>query len=1154
MKELALKSLKWILIAGGVLLVGLVVFGVVLALDWPWWVALCLLLLIAAAGAGIALLRALMLRRREQNFVQEVIEQDKNLLRAMSGKEREHLAQLQNRWKEGIATLKGSHLKRQGNPLYVLPWYLVIGESGSGKTTSLNSARLASPFADANRESGNSGTRNCDWWFFEEAIVLDTAGRYSVPIDGEKDRDEWQKLLALLVRHRRREPLNGLILTVAADRLLNGAPEALAEEGRTMRRRVDELMRALGVRVPVYVLVTKCDLIEGIDRFASLLPEPALRQPMGMINRELSSDVAAFTARALEGVTGRLRSLRLQLLHQPGAREAGPALALFPEEFANLGAGLAAFMEGAFRENPYQETPILRGLFFASGRQEGTPLSRFVETVAPVAERTPLPGTSRGLFLHDFFARVLPADRRLLFPTRRALQWRSVTGNLGLVSWLLFGVALCGLLSFSFVKNMTTIREVSRQFERTPRLAGDPVNDLLVLDAFRQGILRVEERNRAWWVPRFGLTESVKVERALKEKFCRQFRDGFLSPYDRQLAAGIAGLSTATPDELYAQYAIHLARRVNVLKASMDGKPLAGLQAMPQAASVSFLAAESQSGSDARKRFGTLYLHYLAWRADSPDLAKETAQLQGWLRQMIPLKGQSLAWLAPWVDRQAGLPAVTLAEFWGGSVPAAGERIVPPSFTRKGKEQIEALVRELEMALGDPRLLTAPRQGLATWHRSACLESWMGFAAVFPRGSERLRGPREWQQAAARMATEQGPYLALLNRMAQELVPLVGKEGAPPFVAQLYALQMARAGGAPPGAVSRAADSGKHLIGTIGQKLGAEAMAKNIETPLATSRAWQEYQTALAAIAPAASSRQQAFQLAAQTFGDDPATGKSPFYAGWSAAGRLKAGVAGSGGDEAFWRLVTGPLDYLWAYVRRESASQLQILWEEQVLAATLGMTPQQAGPILLGPDGLAWRFIKGPAAPFVRGTASGYAPRQALGGSLPLEGSLFAFLTKGAQVQAGAAGRQPNYTVAIKGLPTDANAEARVKPHGTKLELQCAGQTQALVNHNFPVGKTFYWAPDTCGDVIFQIEAGDLILTKRYAGPQAFPDFLKEFAGGSRTFPAREFPGEKEALARMGITAIKVNYQFIGSGAVVKQGGAMAGATAPRQIARSWQ
>ena len=770
-----------------------------------------------------------------------------------------------------------------------------------------------------------------------------------------------------------------------------------------------------------------------------------------------------------------------------------------------------------------------------------------------MAERVELPGTSRGLFLHDFFAKVLPADRRLLFPTRRALQWRSVTGNLGLVSWVLVGVALCGLLSFSFVKNMTTVREVSRQFERTPRLTGDPVNDLLVLDSFRQGILKVEERNGSWWIPRFGLTESIKVERALKDRFCRQFRDGFLDPYDRQLAAGIGSLSSATPDELYAQYVIHLARRINILKASMDGKLLPELRAMPQAASVSFLAADSPSSMEARRQFGTLYLHYLAWRADSPDLPREMTQLQAWLRQIIPFKGQNLGWLMPWIDRYSGAPAVTMAEFWGGSAPVSGERAVPASFTRKGKDQLDGTVVEIGTALGDQRYLAGACQALSTGYRTACLASWQSFAAAFPRGFERLHGPREWQQVAAKMATDQGPYLALLNRMTQELEALVGREGAPSFVSQLYAIQVARAGGTASGVVTKTAITGKKVLGSLGQKIGSEAVAKNIEAPLAASRAWQEYQAALGAIVPAASSRQQAFQLAGQTIGEDPATGKSPFYAAWNAAGRLRAGLGGTAGDETLWRLVTAPIDFLWAYVRQEAAGQLQVLWEEQVMAATLGMTPQQAGPILLGPDGLAWRFIKGPAAPFVRGTASGYAPRAALGETIPFNGSLFAFLAKGAQVQAGSAGRQPNYTVAIKGLPTDANTEAKIKPHGTRLDIQCAGQAQTLVNRNFPVGKTFYWSPDTCGDVLLQIEVGDMVLTKRYGGPEAFPDFLKEFSSGSRTFSTREFPGEKDSLSRMGISRIRVNYHFVGAGAVIKQGNAMAGATAPRQIARSW-
>lgn len=372
------KVCLWVV--AGMLLV-LLVLGVVLYFDWPWWVAFFLLLLLAGLVIGSVFLRKVWLRRREKNFVREISEEDAVLLKNLSSRENGEVRELRVRWKKAVETLQVSHLKKQGNPLYVLPWYMVIGESGSGKTTSLSSARLASPFEDLGRVRGVSGTKQCDWWFFEQAVVIDTAGRYTIPVNGERDREEWQKFLSLLLRYRRREPLNGLIVTVAADRLLEAQPEELEKEGLTIRRRIDELMRALGVRFPVYTLVTKCDLINGVNRFCEILPEKSLNQPMGIINQDLSADVDSFMERAVTTIDERLRNLRLHLLHDPQARGADPDLLLFPEEFERLKHGLGVFMTNVFRQNPYQETPVLRGLFFSSGRQEGTPHSGFSETV-----------------------------------------------------------------------------------------------------------------------------------------------------------------------------------------------------------------------------------------------------------------------------------------------------------------------------------------------------------------------------------------------------------------------------------------------------------------------------------------------------------------------------------------------------------------------------------------------------------------------------------------------------------------------------------------------------------------------------------------------------------------------------------------------------
>ena len=1158
MKESIHKMLRYSLfiVAGtlGILLVA----GLVLVFDWPWWVGLFLLLLLIGLSLGGIFLGKIRLRHQEHNFASAVGERDLARAKDLSQQEKSELNTLQEHWKSALELLRNSHLNKLGNPLYVLPWYLVIGESGSGKSTSLNSARLASPIRGNSRPEGIPATKQCEWWFFEQAIVIDTAGRYALPVNEGLDRDEWQKLLSLLMKHRPKEPLNGLVVTVAADRLLEAGREQLEKDACTIRRRIDELMRAVGVRVPVYVLVTKCDLIQGLNSFCEHLPAKSLDQPMGVVNQNLSPDVDAFVEHALHIIDERLRNLRLQLLHQLQAKGANPGLSLFPEEFENLKQGLVTFMTRAFRENPYQETPALRGMFFSSARQEGNPHSRFSRSMGLVGAEEALPGTDKGLFLHDFFAKILPGDRCQLAPTRRFVEWRALTGNVGLTSWVITSIALCGLLTFSFVKNIKTIRDFSCHFSKNAPQQVDMVTGLDDMEHFRQEILKVEEQNRNWWIPRFGLSESIKVEKGLKERFCRQFQSLILIPFDKQIAAGMTTISPASPDDIYAQYVVHLVRRINILRTRLDNRDLGALQAKPQPEYLTLLnSTAAASAPEARKKFGTLYLYALIWKDDPGEVGREIVILRSYLKQLLAVKGGNLQWLAAWVDRHGEVSPVTLNDFWGGSLTATGEKSVAPSFTRKGKEAMNRLDEELEAAVPQPSPAVVQKAAFGQWYRGASFEAWRSFAAGFSRGEERLRGPAEWQQAASRMASDQGPYFSLLNKIALELEPLVSEAPVPLWLQQVYQFQAARAQGfiQDHGTINKAAEGGKKILTTLRKQVGQEAGAQKLEAQMVAAKACQEYCSGLAAITPAVASRNQVFQLASQTFGEDPATGKSPLYAVAASAARLRTGISGLAADPVFNQLLDGPLQFLWTYLRHESASQLQGLWEEQVLAATMGMTSQQAMPALLGPDGLAWRFVKGPAAPFLTRSLSGYRAKEALGGKIPFESALFSFMEKGAKAQASvmAMGRPQNYSVGIKGLPTDANAEARVRPHGTRLEIQCGGNSQSLVNNNYPVGKTISWSPDACGDVLFQIEVGEVVLTRHYMGQQGFPDFLKDLHGGRRIFSAGEFPGEKNALERMGVKTITVNYQFIGSKEILQQAAALSG-QAPRTIARCWK
>ncbi|MBU1948766.1 MAG: hypothetical protein KJ927_08655 [Candidatus Eisenbacteria bacterium] len=188
------------------------------------------------------------------------------------GREKD-IEELKEGLQQAIEALKRSRVGKSrgsGGALYFLPWYMIIGPPAVGKTTLLKKSGLNFPYADPKRNDpsvkGVGGTRNCDWWFAEEAVILDTAGRYVLPVE-EDDSQEWLGFLDLLRRHRGRKPINGLLVAVSIEDLVKGGIEAVEEHAKKIRTRIDELINRLGISFPVYLVFTKCDLIRGFVEY-----------------------------------------------------------------------------------------------------------------------------------------------------------------------------------------------------------------------------------------------------------------------------------------------------------------------------------------------------------------------------------------------------------------------------------------------------------------------------------------------------------------------------------------------------------------------------------------------------------------------------------------------------------------------------------------------------------------------------------------------------------------------------------------------------------------------------------------------------------------------------------------------------------------------
>ena len=1071
MKQLFFKLFKIVLILTLVLFVLLLIAGALVWANWPLWTIFFVVAALAGIILGLLFLKRLVVRRNEQRFVEQIILQDEKSLHPMGEQDRNAAKEMQEKWKQAMDALKSSHLKNRGNPLYVLPWYMVIGTSGSGKTTAIKSARLTSSFEDAEAVAGLSGTKNCDWWFFEQAILIDTAGRYAVPVDETRDRNEWQRFLSLLARYRKKEPLNGLIVTIPADTLYTMDMEAIDGYGKEIRMRIDEIMRVIGSKFPVYAMVTKCDLVQGMTQFCDSLPQESLEQVMGTVNPdpELTSTQPPGTivSHCFETMGQRIRDILLLILQAHPGTIKDPDLLLFPKEFGKLEPNLEKFINRVFQQTPYQETPLFRGIFFTSGRQEGTPFSHFLKDLGLISEQQVLPGTNKGLFLHNFFAALLPGDRGLFSLTARGAQWIRLTKSLGFASFVAIIITFCGLLSFSFVKNLNTLKQVTKEFAIPEILSGELLGDTITLERFNQSILRVEEQNKNWWIPRFGLTESLKVETQLKEKFCTLVRSRFISPLDKRRADAMAYMDSQTDDQSRMNHMVHLARRINLIRARLLGKNLDALSSLPQP---DYRNVDLNIGQaiveEVRQKLKHLYLYTLVWQTDTEKLNMKMNDLQQWLERLLTLDGTTMNWLVTWANEQPDLQIYTLGTFWGKS-PGTRESIrIMPAFTLKGRDAINNLVQEMETALTSPLVLAARKRDFHAWYATQYLNTWHDFIEAFPSGKETLPTRDKWKSIVETIHKLDSPFQMILDTAMEELEPFGQMQKKPPWIGLLNTLAQVEIQASlikaqetgKTGIMKTAADRLKSKLSSAGPSV--TGVGQTAEASMEAGKALVDYRDALAALAPMAASTRTAFTGATTLYTGDPATNASPFLKGRRGLDTLKKAVGRSfEGNQEIWTLMTGPLDFAQEFVLKESACELQRLWEKTVLVELGGVQDSvNAQRLVMGKQGFATRFLEAEASPFIeRNLKRGFHAVKINNKGIDFSPSFLTFLTRG---KVAVNPSQNEYTVKITGAPTSANDDALFQPHATLLTLECADKTTTLENFNYPVKRSFPLVP----------------------------------------------------------------------------------------------
>lgn len=439
------------------------------------------------------------------------------------------------------------------NYLYALPWYLVLGLENAGKTSLINRSGQNFALSSVMRASGQKSENpySFDWWIGDESVLIDpdgellTQGNHSEDNDGELERRLWLHFVNWLEKTRSRRPLNGVVLALDVSHLATSTASERKAYANLLRARIRELMETLATRLPVYITLTKLDLLYGFEPFFKHYSKAQRDEVLGFTFslesvdnldhwlEEFNRDYGQFVAR--------INDLFPHAVAEPIDQEERDAIYSFTRQMSGLQSILKEFFQDALSSDQFSTSALVRGAYFTSVYQQGVPSNAFGDSasrrygLSHSVNKAQNAKNSTVYFTQQLFSNVIYPEAGLASDNFRVAKQKRRLMGLSFAACLVASVLLFGTWHRYYQVNfdqsdavLTKVNEYKAKYPSNLALASQ--KDILEpLNKIRQATLEFGFfRDKPRYISDFGLYQGHTIGPMVEDTYLNLLENRFL--------------------------------------------------------------------------------------------------------------------------------------------------------------------------------------------------------------------------------------------------------------------------------------------------------------------------------------------------------------------------------------------------------------------------------------------------------------------------------------------------------------------------------------------------------------------------------------------------------------------------------------------------